>query len=112
METTPNLIESLLASIESYIKTTYELTKLKALENITFAVTSVVSRMVIFVVLLLFMLFSSIGAALWLGDYLGKAYYGFFSVAAFYLVLGVVLHVFLLKWIKASISNLLVSAPI
>lgn len=109
METNPTLIEALLASIEAYVKTTYELTKLKVLEKLTLTLTSLMSWVVTGIVLLLFALFSSIGLALYLGDLLGKAYYGFFLVAIFYLFSGVILHLFLLKWLRKGIANLIMN---
>ena len=112
METEPTLIESLLASIESYVKTTYQLTKLKAVEKITLILTSLMSWVIIGVVMLLFALFSSIGLALYLGDLLGKTYYGFFSMAILYLALGGILHFFLLKWLRKAIAQLIISTPL
>ena len=109
METEPTLIESLLASIESYIKTTYQLTKLKAVEKITFLLTSLVSWLIVGVALLLFALFSSVGLALYLGELLGKSYYGFLLLATFYLFLGTILHFFLLKWLRKAITNLIMN---
>ena len=112
METKPTLIESLLASIEAYFKTTYELTKLKAIEKITFVLTSLMSWLIIGLVVVLFALLSSVGLALYLGDLLGKIYYGFFLLAAFYLVLGAILHFFLLKWLRKTIAHLIISSPL
>jgi hypothetical protein len=112
METNPTIIESLMASIESYIKTTYQITKLKALEKITLILTSLVSWVIIGVVMLLFALFSSIGLALYLGDLLGKMYYGFFLLAILYGALGVILHTFLLKWLRIAITKLIIEDPL
>ncbi len=109
METNPTIIESLLASIESYIKTTYQITKLKALEKITLILTSLMSWVIVGIVMTLFALFSSIGLALYLGELLGKTYYGFFLLATFYLALGAILHFFLLTWLRKAIVNLIMN---
>jgi len=61
------------------------------------------------VVATLFVLVFNIGIALWLGELLGKSYYGFFIVAAFYLIAAIVLHFFLLRWIKKPMSDLIIS---
>jgi hypothetical protein len=105
METPASLIESLLESAETYGKTSFELSKLKALEASTRITTFVVSRMTVIVLLLLFMMALSIGAALLLGERLGRTYYGFFIVAVFYLIAGLLTHFFLYKWIKKPVSN-------
>lgn len=107
METPPSLIEVLLERVEAYIKTTLELSKLKALETASFTLTTVISRLIVFFVLALFIVFLSVGVALFLGDLLDKTYYGFFIVAAFYLVAGTVFYFSLDKWIEKPISDLM-----
>ena len=109
METPPSLIESLIDSIEAYIKTTIELSKFKALETVTAVTTSLISRLVGFIVIVLFVVFLSIGIALYLGDMFEKMYYGFFIVAVFYLIAGVILSFSLHKWIKKPVSDLFIS---
>jgi len=51
----------------------------------------------------------NIGVALFLGDLLGKNYYGFFIVGAFYLVAAVIAHFFFSHWIKKPFSNLIIT---
>jgi hypothetical protein len=109
METNPTLIESLLASIEAYVKTTYQLAKLKAIERLTLILTSLMSWFITGVVVLLFALFSSIGLALYLGDLLGKSYYGFFLMAIFYLFLGTIVHFLLVKKLRQGIADLIMN---
>ena len=108
METPASLMESLFERVESYSKTTYELSKLKLLETTTQVVTSLVPRLSVIIVFSLFALVVNIGLALWLGELLGKSYYGFFIVAAFYLFAGILLHFFLHKWIKRPVSDLVI----
>lgn len=109
MESPSVKLESLFESVEGYTKTTFELTKLKALEHIARIAAVGLSRMVVVLWLSLFGLLLSVGIALWLGDVLGKVYFGFFIVAAFYLVSGLLLHIFLHKWISARVSHFILS---
>lgn len=109
MKETENLIESLWEQTEEYGKTTYKLTKLKILEAAILIITSLVSKVSVVLVASLFVLVFNIGVAFWLGDVLGKVYYGFFIVAAFYFIATIVLHFFLPKWIKTPISNLIIN---
>lgn len=109
METTASIIESLFERVEVYGKTTYELAKLKSLETTTRVITSLVSRLSVVIMLSLFALVLNIGVAIWMGELLGKSYYGFFIVAAFYLVAGIVLHFFLHQWIKKPVSDLIIT---
>jgi hypothetical protein len=39
---------------------------------------------------------------------LGKIFYGFFIVAAFYLLIVAVIHFFMHKWLKKVISNFII----
>lgn len=109
MEDKMIFVEPLFERAEAYGKTSLELIKLKALNKITEVLSSGVSRGIVVIVISMFLVFSSIGLALWLGDLLGKSYYGFFCIAGFYGILGVVLYAFMHKWMKKCVSNSLVS---
>ena len=108
METPVTLVETMFEKAEAYAKTTIELTKLKALETSAKLVTSFVSRVSVIVMFSLFALVLNIGIALFLGDLLGKTYYGFFIVAAFYLLAGILLHFYMHKWIKKPLSEMII----
>jgi hypothetical protein len=109
METTSGMIESIVERVEAYGKTSIELDKLKGLETSTTVASSLIARLGVISVISLFVFVLSIGIAMWLGDLLGKSYYGFFIMAAFYLVTGVVLHFFLYKWIKKPFGDFLIT---
>ena len=105
METPKSLIELLFEKAEEYGITTYELTKLKLLKTTVLIVPSLLSRLIVIFIISSFIFILSIGIALFLGDLLGKLYYGFFIIAAFYLVVGIILHFYLHKWIKKPVAN-------
>jgi fatty acid desaturase len=105
MEENANLIESLLERATEYGKTSYELVKLKALEKTSDVVSTIIPHSVVFIFIMTFLVFLSLGLSLWLGEILGKIYYGFIVVAAFYGLLGFVLHFFMHKWLKKIIGN-------
>ncbi len=109
MENTFNQIEPLFEKIEDYGKTSYELFKLKAISKTAEVVSTFVSRVAVVIVLSMFLVFASIGLALWLGDLLGKPYFGFFCVATFYILLGGVLFFLLHKFVKRKVSNSIIS---
>jgi len=111
MEKPASPIESLIESAGAYGKTTYELSKLKVLEVVSNVVASLLSKlMVVFaIVLFVFATFLSIGFALLIGDMLGKSWHGFFIVAAFYLAVGIILNYFLHKWLKKSVSDIIIT---
>jgi len=105
MEDNAKLLESLLERATEYGKTSFELVKLKTLDKTTDVVSSLVPHSVVFILFASFMLFLNLGLALWLGDILGKTFYGFFAVAAFYILAGIVIHFFMHKWIKKLVGN-------
>jgi hypothetical protein len=109
METVTNSIESLIEKTELYSRTSYELAKLKGLETTTDVVTTMISRISVIALVSLFVLVFNLGIALLLGDLLGKTYYGFFIIAAFYLVAAIIAHFFLSHWIKKPFSNLIIT---
>lgn len=105
MEENGKLLESLLEKASEYGKTSLELAKLKALDKTTDVVSSLIPHSVVILLLASFMLFLNLGLALWLGDILGKAFYGFFVVAAFYFLAGIFIHFFMHNWIKKLVGN-------
>jgi len=105
MEDNANLIESLLERATEYSKTSYELVKLKALEKTSDVVSTIIPHSVVFIFIMTFLVFLSLGLSLWLGEILGKIYYGFIVVAAFYGLLGFIVHFFMHKWLKKVIGN-------
>ena len=108
MEDKEKLLESLLERATEYGKTSYELVKLKALEKSSDVASSFLPHSVVFVLIASFMLFLNLGLALWLGEILGKIYLGFFVVAAFYVIIGIVIHFFMHKWFKRLIRNYII----
>ncbi len=104
MEEKATLIESLFEKLETYLKTNLDLFKLKAIDKSADAVSTVLSKLVFFVVVLFIAVSINIGLALWIGEMLGKLYFGFFIVAAFYVLVALVLH-FLPGLIKAPVND-------
>jgi hypothetical protein len=109
MENKSGSIESLFEKMEIYGKTTFELFKLKAVDKTVNAVSTTVSYAVVALLFFISILIVSIGVAFWLGELLGKTYYGFFCVAGFYCVLGLVLYLGKNIWIKRGVSNLIIT---
>ena len=109
MEDKITFIEPLFERAEAYGKVSYELFKLKAIDKTAGVVSSFVSRGAVILVLSIFTVVFNVGIALWLGDLLGKSYYGFFCVALFYAMVAIILYFFLHERIKKNISNSIIS---
>lgn len=104
METKESLFEPLFEKVEQYGKTNLELLKLKSLDKTAEVSATLISRSLLVVVLSLFALTLNIGLAFWIGDLLEKYYYGFFVVAAFYGLIGIILY-FIHPYIKVRVQN-------
>lgn len=109
MENQTTFVEPLFERAEEYGKTSYELFKLKTVDKTAGIASTFISRSVAILVLSMFIIIASIGIALWLGDLLGKSYYGFFFVAGFYGIVGGVLYFLMNNWIKKRVSNSIIS---
>jgi Putative Actinobacterial Holin-X, holin superfamily III len=108
MEDNANLLESLLEKTTGYVKTNYELIKLKILDNTSDVASSLISHSVVVIILACFFFFLNLGLAFWLGEILDSTYYGLFIIAAFYGIIGLFMHLFMHKWMKRVISDYII----
>lgn len=102
------IVEMLIEKIEQYGKTNFELFRLKAIDKATDIFASVATRLVFFSIITLFFLLITIGLSLYIGDVLGKSYYGFFVMAGFYFVIGILFYAFR-KSLDDSFNNFLIN---
>ena len=106
-QTTP--LETLFERAENYGKTSIKLLRLKTIDKTAEIISTLISWIVVITAVSLFFTILNIGIAFWIGEMLGKTYYGFFIVAAFYAILGITLRVFRNQWIRRPISNSIIS---
>jgi len=109
MEPKTTFIEPLFERVEAYGKSSFELLKLQSLQKIASIVSVLTVRIVLVIFIVLVILNLNIGVALWLGDLLANAYYGFFCVAAFYIVVAIILCVFSNKFIQKKVNESVIS---
>ena len=107
MEEKESLIETLFEKLEAYAKINLDLFRLKAINISADMVSSIVSKLVVFVVVILIVISLNTGLAFWIGDMLGKTYYGFFIVSAFYVLVALVLH-FVPGIVKSPVNDSLI----
>ncbi|HEX2920034.1 MAG TPA: phage holin family protein [Bacteroidales bacterium] len=97
--------ETLLERAEEYTRTNIELLKLKTVNKISDGASSAASKIVGLFFFIMFFLLASVGLSLWLGDVLGKAWYGFLIIAGFYGILCSVLFFIRHNWLKKIVGN-------
>ncbi len=107
MSNTKNIIDPLLEKVEAYGKTTFDLLKYKTLDKTAEVSSTLISRIILIVTISFFVMALNIAAALWIGDMLGKAYYGFLVVAGFYAIVSIIL-LLVHRSIKARLNNVIV----
>jgi len=105
MEDNMNTFEALYERAVDYAQTSYELTKLKAVEKTAEVVSSFIPHSIVFVLVSFFMLSLNFGLAFWIGEILDKVAYGFFIVAGFYGIAGVITHFFFHEKLKRIFGN-------
>lgn len=108
MEDNTRLIESLLERASEYGKTSYELAKLNIVDKTSDSISSFLPHSFIVSIIVSFLLFINLGVSLWLGELLGRIYYGFFIVAGFYALLAFVIHFLLRKFLKRVLYDYLI----
>ena len=94
MESQINNIEALFVDASGYLETRIDLIKLKAIDKSSSFLSTLVTMIVLGTVGLIFIILLNIGLALYIGSLVGNAYCGFFIVAGFYLITGLVIFVF------------------
>jgi hypothetical protein len=105
MENSTSTLETLFQKTVVYVKTSMELYKLEAVSKSANIISSMVVRLIVFLVGVLFFLFLNLGIALLLGEWLGKLYYGFFTMSLFYSILIGLFLLFKNQLVKNPITN-------
>ena len=99
------VIDTLFEKTKDYVETRADLFKLKAIKKTAEVGSSVVSLIVVAVVFTTFFLFLNVALGLWLGDLTGRNYIGFFIIAAFYLIVGIIIYLNKQKIISSPITD-------
>lgn len=109
MKEKETILEPLWEKAEDYGKTSLELIRLKAIDKASDVVSTVIPVVVVIVFAIIFLLFVNLGIAFWLGEIWGSVYLGFFAVAAFYIICGLIIHFFLHDSIKERLRNIIIN---
>jgi hypothetical protein len=102
-------IATLFERTEHFTRTSAELYRLKTIDKSADIISTLMAQLAVVVSVVLFFLIINIGIALWLGELIGRTYYGFFIIAGFYAVTGVVLYFAGSKWIKKPLQDAIIT---
>jgi polyferredoxin len=109
MEANHEIVETVFKRIENPTTNQAELLKLKIYSKTADLATFLALKAIIILILGLFFLFLNIGFSLWLGEMLGKTYYGFFVIAALFAVAAIFVRTSFCKYLHQQINLLLLS---
>lgn len=101
-------IEALYDKSKEYMETQMELFRLKAINKSTTMISSLATRLIYITVFLIGLFLLNIALGFWLGELLGKVYYGFFCLAAFYFIVGLIIFAIRKNSIGNPIRNALI----
>jgi tetrahydromethanopterin S-methyltransferase subunit F len=108
MQEQANAVEDLLSKTTDYLETRVELLELKAIGKTALVTSSFVSGLVIGILLSLVLIFIHLGIAIWLGAISGQLYYGFFIVAAFYILIAALIYFFRKQLLETPVKNAII----
>jgi hypothetical protein len=107
METKEYLLTPLFEKAEGYSKISLKLIKLKFVDKASDLLSSLMSRLILSVAVALFLITFNIAIGFWLGDILGKTYFGFLALASFYGAAAIVLLI-IRPYIQEKIAGVLI----
>jgi hypothetical protein len=110
MENKPTNVEELFQKFKTYVDVRIDLFKLKSVNRLSGLMTNAITIIILSLLFCTVLLCLTIGFALWIGDSMGKARYGFFIVAGIYFIIGLLLYSLRKKVLKIPISNKLIKA--
>lgn len=105
MKTKIKTIEVLFEKTETYSKSSVEVFTNNALNKVAELISNIAASILKTILLSLFLLFTNLGIAFWIGEYIGKIYYGFFIVGLFYLISILLVKYFQNKWVITPIKK-------
>jgi hypothetical protein len=108
MENTKEDLELLFGKTADYVETKVDLLKLQTIDKTADVASTLVLVMIVALIFSIVFFILNIGIALWLGSLLGRTYYGFFIIAGFYTLIGIIIYSFKGKLFKEGLSNLII----
>lgn len=111
METKLSLVEPMLERVKEYGKTSLELFRLKSLGKTADILSIVTSRLLLLFFGLIFLTTLNIALGLWLGELMGKSYYGFLLLSLVYGIVAVFIY-YKHPTIKAKVNDKIITVLI
>ncbi len=108
MENQQTAPEALIKTVGEYASVNIKLVKLQAVNAASESGASLASAFILLMIINMALLLLSVGVGMWIGEYTGKMYYGFWAVGGFYTFAALLVFIFRRKWLKLPVRNMLV----
>lgn len=95
-------------SFERYANTSFELVKMESANKVSILGSSLAVILLLGFITGTVLVFLSLAMGIYLSSQLGISYAGFFIVAAFYMVAGLLMYKFRDKWVNKPIRDLII----
>jgi hypothetical protein len=105
IEERKEILEDLFERVESYVKINVQIYKLRAVEVVAEAASSIMANILIAIIAILFFMMLNIGVAIWLGSLLNSLSHGYFILSGFYLLILIILWIFRKNMFKRSVTG-------
>jgi high-affinity Fe2+/Pb2+ permease len=102
-------IEKLIEKAEIYSKTSLQLCKYEVIYKSADIFSNLAVKLTLALIFILFLLLVNVGLSLFVGQYLGETYLGFFVIAFGYLLLAFFLYIFKEEFVKTPVSNFIIN---
>jgi hypothetical protein len=105
MKDDPTTIDTLFDRVKEFSIAYAELLKLKAIDLAGEFISTILPDAVFSALILIVLLFISLGLAFWIGEITGRVYIGFLLVGGIYLLIGMISRLFFRDWFRKRIQN-------
>jgi len=102
-------IEELLHDTGKYLEAKTELWKLKAVDKVSENASSIASYVIFLFIISIVLMSLNVGLAIMIGRWMGEIYYGFFVMAGFYALVGLIIYASRDKIIKTPLYNSIIN---
>jgi hypothetical protein len=103
-----NAVEELLEKAAEYGITSYELIKLKVIDQVSRTIATFIPNLFALVLIACVLLFLNLGIAIWVGEMMGNVFIGFFIVSGFHALIAIILRLFLYQRFKKIVCDYII----
>jgi hypothetical protein len=105
IEERKEMLEELFERVEKYIKINIQIYKLRAVEVMAEAASTIMANILIAIIATLFFMLLNVGLAIWIGSLLESSSHGYFILSGFYLLILIILWIFRKNMFKKSVTG-------